>query len=93
MVTTSPLTLNFPLLISISVLEYRLVTSWCRKVVLDICWPTWIGITFFLNSVGLPIPYKQETEATTKTSLLPDNKEEVVLNLKRSISSLIDKSF
>jgi len=52
-----------------------------------------MGMTFFLNSTGFPIPYKQETEATTNTSLLPESREEVVLNLSRSISSLIDKSF
>ena len=48
---------------------------------------------FFLNSTGLPIPYKQETEATTITSLFPESKDEVVLNLNFSILSFIDKSF
>ena len=39
------------------------------------------------------MPYKQDTDATTITSLLPDSNDEVVLNLSFSISSLIDKSF
>ena len=51
------------------------------------------GITFFLNSFGFPIPYRQDTDATTNTSRLPESREEEVLNRKRSISSLMDKSF
>ena len=42
--------------------------------------------TFFWNSAGFPIPYKQETDATTITSLLPDKREEVVLKRNFSIS-------
>ncbi|MFQ3181152.1 MAG: hypothetical protein ACI9Z4_000744, partial [Polaribacter sp.] len=37
--------------------------------------------------------YKQETEATIKTSRLPQSREEVALIRKRLISSLMDKSF
>ena len=44
-------------------------------------------ITFFLNSTGFPIPYKQETEAMTKTSLLPDKRAEEVLMRRRSMSA------
>ena len=47
----------------------------------------------FLNSFGFPIPYRQETDATTIISLLPDRSEDVVLSLNFSISSLIDRSF
>tara|TARA_B100000513_G_scaffold133_1_gene139 strand:+ start:1010 stop:1189 length:180 start_codon:yes stop_codon:yes gene_type:complete len=46
-----------------------------------------------LNSDGFPIPYIQDTEATTIISSLPESKEEVALNLNFSICSLIDKSF
>ena len=46
-----------------------------------------------LNSTGLPIPYRHETDATTITSLLPESNVEVVLSLNFSISSFMDKSF
>ena len=47
---------------------------------------------FFLNSIGLPIPYKHETDATTIISFLPERSEEVVLNLNFSISSFFTVS-
>ncbi|MNR11150.1 hypothetical protein D3C85_1274380 [compost metagenome] len=56
-------------------------------------WSLYISITFFLNSTGFPIPYRQETEATTKMSRRPESREEVVLKRIFSSSSLIDKSF
>ena len=51
------------------------------------------SIILFLNSDGLPIPYIQETEATTITSRLPDSSADVADSLSFSISSLICKSF
>jgi len=39
------------------------------------------------------MPYKQDTDETTITSLRPDNKEAVALKRSLSISSLIAKSF
>jgi hypothetical protein len=40
-----------------------------------------------------PIPYKQETDATTKISLRPESNEAVVDIRIFSSSSLMDKSF
>ena len=44
-----------------------------------------IFIVFFLYSTGLPIPYRQETDATTIISLRPLKRLDVVLNLSFSI--------
>ena len=74
-------------------LLYREFTKLFRSAVLEIFRFWSILIVFFLYSIGFPIPYKHETDATTITSLLPLNKLVVVLNLNFSISSLIDKSF
>ena len=52
----SPFTLKVPLLISVSVREYKLATNCCRNFVLGIAWSTSIEIIFFLNSTGFPIP-------------------------------------
>ena len=52
-----------------------------------------IWITCFLNSLGLPIPYIHETDATTIISSLPESNDEVALSLYFSICSFIDKSF
>ena len=65
----------------------------CKNFVRDITRFFSIVIIFFLNSIVFPIPYKQETDAITITSLLPESRDEVVLSLSFSISSLIDKSF
>src|SRR5690606_41841036 len=91
--TTSPLTRKFPFLKSAVVLEYRLCTSCFRNLVREMTWSLRMDTTFFLNSTGLPIPYRQDTEATTITSRRPESREEVVLNRSFSISSLMERSF
>ena len=89
----SPCTRNVPGSSSICDLLYREFARFFKSSVLEMDDFKSIFIVFFLYSTGLPIPYRQETDATTITSLRPLKRLDVVLNLSFSISSLIDKSF
>ena len=89
----SPLTEKLPLFNSFIDLEYWLLTNEVRSFEIWISSSIEISITCFLNSLGFPIPYMHETDATTIMSFLPYNKDEVALSLYFSICSFIDKSF
>ena len=91
--TTSPFTLKLPLWKSDVVLKYNACTKDFNKLSLDSICSEYNSNILSWKSSGFPIPYIHETDATTITSLLPDNKAEVVLNLNFSISSFIERSF
>ena len=89
---TSPFALKQPLLSSILFLSYNISTNFFNISSLLAVSPMFNVIVCFLYSSTSPIPYIQETDATTITSLLLI-KAEVALCLNSSISSLIDASF
>jgi hypothetical protein len=68
------------------------VTKLCNNLVLEIVWSLLLQLRFS-EIQRITIPYKQETDATTKISRRPESRDEVVLNRIFSSSSLMDKSF
>ena len=89
----SPFTRKLPRCNSMSLRMYKASTKRRKKSLRSIFCPFRMCMTFSFMATGAPIPYIQETEETTITSFLPDNKDDTADNLSLSISSLIAKSF
>ena len=93
MSTVSPLARKQPRLNSISLLLYKASTKRRNSVLRLMVIPVFKWMMLEPKARGSAMPYKQETEETTMTSLLPESSEAVVRKRSLSISSLISSSF
>ena len=91
--TVSPFTRNLPRDSSASLRTYCASTNCLSRLSIAISSPFVTVKHVREKSCGLPIPYRQLTELTTTTSFRPLSSAAVALSLRRSISSLILKSF